>query len=190
MILGNDVLDDAHSRIKKLIKDKDTISNLEETAEIIGIGAVKYSFLKISPFKYLAFDMEESINFEGNSGPYIQYTYVRAKSILSQGNYKSTNISEFKFDENVLFSNEEKKILRWLERFGKVVEEASVNYTPNDICTYILELAQRFNSFYHKHQVNTSDKDVKNARLVLTEAVAIILKRGLDLLGIKVVERM
>lgn len=195
VILGNDILNEAHNKIAKVISDRKEITNKEETAEIIGVGAVKWSFLKISPFKYLAFDLESSLNFDGDSGPYLQYTYARSRSILREAEKSETdkktigNILDSK--ESVLQSDEEKSLLRWLERFPEVVEKASIDYSPNLICSYLFDLAQRFNSFYKNNPVLKAEREEdKIARLALTKATSIVIKRGLDLLGIKTVEKM
>jgi len=187
VVLGDEILTQAHNRIEKIVKEKSKVENIDEISEIIGIGAVKCSFLRISPFKYLAFDLEESLNFEGDSGPYLQYTYARAKSILREvGEQKPKKIPA-----DTLTSDHEIALLKWLERFPEVVEIASSEYTPNDICTYLFELAQRFNSFYKQHQVLKAEREEdKLARLALTQATSIVIEKGLDLLGIKTVEKM
>ncbi len=187
VVLGNDILNEAHERIEKVVKEKGTEENIEEIAETVGVGAVKYSFLKISPFKYLAFDLESSLNFEGDSGPYIQYTYARTRSILRE-------VEEFSIKDslgNQLKNKEEISVLKWLERFPEVIESASKEYTPNLICSYLFELTQRYNTFYKNHSVLKAETDeIKQARLALTQAVSIVIEKGLDLLGIKTVEKM
>ncbi|MBN1331949.1 arginine--tRNA ligase [Candidatus Dojkabacteria bacterium] len=193
VVLGNDILNIAHERIGEIIKDREEIDGKEETAEIVGVGAIKWSFLKISPFKYLAFDLEESVNFEGDSGPYIQYTYARAASILREGgNNEKAGKVEFdaaKYTQKL--SAEEEKLLKWLERFPEVVEAASKEYMPNYIATYLFELSQKFNSFYKNNIVlKENEKEIRNFRLALVKATSLVLKRGLDLMGIKTVEKM
>ncbi len=187
VILGNDVLNQAVAKIKPIVREKGKVENIDEVAETIAVGAVKYSFLKISPFKYLAFDLDESVNFEGDSGPYVQYTYARAKSILKEaGNYNyEVNL------ERYLTSDYEINVLKTLERFSEIVENASRDYSPNIIATYLLQLSTRFNSFYKNLQViKAEDQNTRDARLMLTEAVSIVLQRGLDLMGIRTVEKM
>lgn len=187
VVLGNDILNEAHTRIYQIVKNRENITNAEEVAEIIGVGAIKWSFLKISPFKYLAFDMEESINFEGDSGPYIQYSFARAKSILRS----AEPYDKVKDMENVLKEKEEVDVLRWLQRFPEVVENASIEYSPNYITSYLFELAQRFNSFYKNHSVlNAENPEERASRLMMTEAVSYVIKEGLNLLGVKTVEKM
>ncbi|MBD3280470.1 arginine--tRNA ligase, partial [Candidatus Dojkabacteria bacterium] len=125
VILGNDILDIAHEKIAEVIEDRDEIENKEEVAEIVGVGSIKWSFLKISPFKYLAFDLEESVNFEGDSGPYIQYTYARAKSILREAE-TSTDFEADDYKKDL--TEGEEKLIKCLERFPGVVESASIEY--------------------------------------------------------------
>lgn len=194
VVLGEDILDEAHERIAEIINKRiegtqnPTNSDKKDlTAEMVGVAAIKWSFLKISPFKYLKFDMEESINFEGDSGPYIQYTYARAKSILRQDSSSKlqTSVSE------PIMSKEERSLLKWLERFPETIELASLEYAPNYITTYLFELAQKFNSFYKNNSVlNAEEERQKEFRLALTKATSIILAKGLKLLGIKTVEKM
>jgi arginyl-tRNA synthetase len=188
VILGNDILNEAHARIAKIAKDKGSDNYSDETAEIIGVGAVKYSFLKISPFKYLAFDLDASLNFEGDSGPYVQYTYARAKSVLEKSDSKDKELKEIK---NVLNSDAEISLIKWLYRFPEIVQESSIEYTPNTLCTCLYELSQRYNSFYKEHRIiDAENEESKVARLALTSATAQVIKNGLYLLGIKTVEKM
>ena len=186
VVLGNDILNEANSKIGEIIKDREEIKDLKDTAEKVGIGAVKYSFLKISPFKYLAFDMAESVSFEGNSGPYIQYVYVRIQSILKKSGVKIKfkNISKF------LKEKREEELLVQLSKFNEVVEKSSNAYDPSEIAKYVFDLAKMFNDYYQNVSILNSDEDTKNARLALISAIAQVIKNSLDLLGIKTVEKM
>ena len=122
VILGDDILNEAHAKILKLISDRKEIKDKDMTAEEIGIGAVKWSFLKISPFKYLAFDLEESISFEGDSGPYIQYTFARTQSILNEiKDNKSNTLLDELDTEKLNLSGQETALLHWIERFPEIV---------------------------------------------------------------------
>ncbi len=187
VVLGNDILNEAHKRIYQIVKSRENIENPEDISEIVGTGAIKWSFLKISPFKYLAFDLDESVSFEGDSGPYVQYTYARAKAILR---------STVPFDsseslESTLNTQEELDILRWLERFPEIVENASIEYAPNYLTNYLFELSQKFNTFYKSHSVlNTEREEDRISRLMLTQAVSEVIKQGLNFLGIKTAEKM
>jgi len=166
-----DVLDEAINKAKEINK---------ETAEIIGIGAVKYNDLSRQPEKDIVFDLDRMISLNGNSGPYIQYTAVRCKSILKKNNTHRIR----KIDLN----EEEEMLLRDLSRFPEMVQSAADRFSPNVICNYIYELCRNFNSFYEKHSVLTGDKI--GFRIAITKAVEQIIINSLTLLGIEVPEKM
>jgi len=177
VILGEKILDDAKENILSNYKNVD-----EKTAEMIAVGAVKYSFLKQGLGQDIAFDLKESISLEGNSGPYLQYTIARANSVLS----KSVNQSISKSVTDL--NSEELSILRSLIKFGEVVENSALNYAPNLLCNYLYDLASKFNTFYNKHKVIGSENE--EFRLKLVSGVAQVLKNGLGLLGIQAPEKM
>ncbi|MFH1522713.1 MAG: arginine--tRNA ligase [Patescibacteria group bacterium] len=185
VILGNDILNEANNRILRKIKNRKEVKNKKEVAEVVGVGAIKYGFLKISPFKYLAFDMEESVNFSGDSGPYLQYTYARIRSIIRKSGAKAT-----KWLPSHLVGDKENEIIMKLAKYPEVVEKAGTIYDPSEIAKYLFELAQLFNDYYHSVPVLKAEKDVRQARLELIRSVSQVLKNGLELLGIKVVESM
>ncbi len=183
VVLGEDLLDYSKKEIAKILeKSSYDKKDKEEIAEQAAVGAVKYSFLKPSTLSEIAFDIKESVSLEGNSGPYLQYTYARTQSVLQKA--KSIKHSALSFKLN----NEEAKLLRQFIHFREVVEEAAKNYSPNLICNYLFDLAQRYNNFYNMHKILGSDEE--NLRLALTNACGQILKNGLDLLGIQTPERM
>ncbi|MFH1744653.1 MAG: arginine--tRNA ligase [bacterium] len=188
VLLGNDILNEARDKIKDLIKDKIEIGDQEVAAEAIGVGAVKYAFLKMSPLKYLAFDMEESVRMEGNSGPYIQYSYVRIQSILKKSGFKVNIFKKIKLDE--LKNEKEYELAFHLARFPEITAMAGKNYDPSEIVKYLFDLCRAFNDYYHVVPVLKAEEDLTRARLVLLRGVAQVIKNGLDLLGIKTVERM
>jgi arginyl-tRNA synthetase len=177
---------------KKTIKEN--FKCVDDVAETLAVAAVKYSFLRNGLQNTIAFDLKESISLDGNSGIYLLYTYVRCQSILRKHNtnIRSIDISTLpagrQIDHNL--EQEEIDLLRTLVKYPDVVYEAGKNFAPNFIANYLYDLAQRFNLFYQKHSVLQSDDEVKQFRLALTQATANILKKGLDLLGIKTVERM
>jgi arginyl-tRNA synthetase len=182
----NDILDDAKVEIIKYIK-KEGLSeaDVDNIAEKVAIGAMKYSLLKVGRTQDVVFDFGTTISFEGDSGPYIMYTYSRAKSILSQ----ASNLSDI---GNYTFAtDEELEICRIISKFGDSIKSAATEYSPNLIASSIFQLAQAFNKFYTKYSVlNADSEEIKNARLRLTAATAQVLKNGLNLLGIETVERM
>lgn len=181
IIEGNWLIEEAKKKIIELFKCN------EEVAEILAVSSVKYSFLKNGVSNPIAFDFKESISLEGNSGPYLLYTYVRCQSIIKKLNNYNFNYDRSKSRD---FEIEELNLLRAFHKFSDIVEKAAHNFSPNYIATYLFELAQQFNLFYQKYQVLKGETGIKNFRLLLTQATGEILKKGLDLLGIKTVDRM
>jgi arginyl-tRNA synthetase len=189
--LGNVVyIDELIDQAKDKIYTKITTEDLseeekQEISEKLAVGAVKYSILKVGRMTDTAFDFETSVSFDGNSGPYLVYTYARAKSVLRKAEAVDLNVSH-NFTENY-----ELDVLKRLSLLPEVVAKAAETYAPNLLAEYLYELAQSFNSFYNTLSIlNAESEEVKAARLALTSATAQILKNGLSLLGIEVVERM
>jgi arginyl-tRNA synthetase len=172
------------------VKELLPVKSSEEINEAVAIGAVKYSVLKAQPTLNVAFDIKQSVNLEGNSGPYLQYTYARTKSVISKAG-PSVMPKSCHLQVSYTINKEELHILRYLYRFPEAVEEAAKRYGPNLICNYLYELAQRFNTFYNQHSILSADnKDSKEFRLILTAVVSQIIKNGLILLGIEALEKM
>ncbi|MBI5044678.1 MAG: hypothetical protein HZC02_02025 [Candidatus Levybacteria bacterium] len=143
--------------------------------------------------KDIEFSFEESVSFEGNSGPYLQYTYVRTKSILEKSktkNQKSKIDVSLSEARGTALEFEERQILVYLSRYNEIISEAAESFSPNIVTTYLFELAQLFNLFYQKYPILKADEDLKNFRLALTRSVGIIFKEGLHVLGIQAPERM
>jgi arginyl-tRNA synthetase len=160
----------------------------QATAEIIAVGAIKYSLLRVGLGKDIIFDFDKSLSLEGESGPYLQYTYARCRSILRQ-----VNLAKLSFPKLSLakFSKEEEKLLRLLYRLPEVVESAAQNFSPNLVASFVFDVAQAYNNFYNTHRVLQAEtKEVKHFRLLLTGAVAQIIQNSLYLLGMKTPERM
>lgn len=178
------LLDEAIKRVGQAFSDMD-----QETLEKVGVGAVKYSMLKFSIPSDIHFDFEESISIEGNSGPYLQYTYVRTQSVLEK--FKITNL-EFEMNslkiENLKLQIEEMELLRFLAQYPYCVKMAATTFSPNLLCNYLFELSQKYNLFYQKCRVIGSENE--SFRLSLTKGVGIVLQNGLTLLGIETVEKM
>lgn len=177
VVSAESILNEANQRINAIVFKNQVKLNKKEI-DLIAVGAVKYAYLKMSPFKYLAFDMDASVSFHGDSGPYLQYTYARAVSILRKNTGSNTKPIK-------KLNSEEKLLLRKLGQYPEVVCNAVTNYSPNYLTTYLNDLAQQFNNYYVKHQVRRN-----KFRLNLTGAVAQVLKNGLFLLGIQTLERM
>ncbi len=172
---------EVRSREKKIAK-----TELEKRAKAIGLGALKYFLLKMDSVKSLNFNPEESVSFEGNTGPYIQYTHARICSIL-----RKARVKQFKFDADLLKDEKEKVLVRTLMDFPRVVQDAARDCKPHYIANYIYQLANQFNEFYEFLRVlQAEEPGMKEARLAVSKAAQIVLKNGLNLLGIEAPERM
>lgn len=156
----------------------------EEVVKKVAIGAMKFSYLKFAPASNFIFDLEQSVSLQGDSGPYLQYTYARSQSVLKQASFQMDK-NNFK-DEPL--EAEERALIRRLEYFSQIVEQATKEYRPNLLAEYLLDLAKEFNLFYQKHRIIQSE--AKERRLRFTWAVGEVLKLGLNLLGIEAPERM
>ncbi|GIW64124.1 MAG: arginine--tRNA ligase [Patescibacteria group bacterium] len=170
---------------EKIIKD---FKCDEKTAEILAVSSAKYSFLKNSPKTAINFDIDESISINGNSAPYLIYTYVRCRSILNKKN-TSLDLSITK-DDSIILEIDELNILRKLYQFKEVVLKAGQEFSPNHIATYLYDLTSQYNLFYQKYPILKAKENIKNLRLLITLTTANTIKKGLELLGIKTVEKM
>ena len=160
-----------------------------EIARIVGMGALKYFILKVDARKNMLFNPEESIDFNGNTGPFIQYTYARIRSILRKAEGVAANSSLFTLHSSL--SDKEVELIQKMSEYGAAVEQAGKDYSPSGIANYCYELTKVFNQFYHDYSIlNEPDEQKKAVRLMLAKNVAKILKNGMALLGIEVPERM
>ncbi len=160
----------------------------QELYKIIGLGALKYYILKVDPRKRILFDPKESIDFQGNTGPFIQYTYARIQSILRKAELKSTVASS---TVNMQLHEKEKELLKQILLFPEIIQNAADNHSPALIANYIYDLVKEFNSFYQNVSILGADTNTEKIfRVELSETVAKIIKNAFSLLGIKVPERM
>jgi len=203
-VLLEEVLEEAIRRAKKIIQASQTKRGLsahqqEKVARLVGIGAVKYFDLSHHPTTDIIFDWEKMFRLEGNSAPYLQYTYARTQSVLRKfqiSNFKFQISSKkcFRFQVSSFKLNEEEiALLRTIYKFPEVVLEAAGNFAPNLICNFLFDLAGKFNLFYNKWPILRPESYVENTRhfrLALTAAVGQVIKNGLSLLGIETLERM
>ena len=161
-----------------------------EIARIVGMGALKYFILKVDARKNMLFNPEESIDFNGNTGPFIQYTYARIRSILRKAETQSIALPASLAD-NAPLNEKEIGIIQKLNDFGAAVAQAGIDYSPSGIANYCYELTKEFNQFYHDYSILNADTEAeKITRLVLAKNVAKVIKNGMALLGIEVPERM
>lgn len=166
-----------------------TEEQAEETYRMIALGALKYFILKVDPRKNMLFNPEESIDFNGNTGPFIQYTYARIQSVIRKVADKGIQINK---DINLdILSGKEKDLLKRITLFPAIIEEAAENYSPAIIANYCYELVKEYNQFYHDHHIlGETNEDVRNFRILLSSTVASVIKSGMNLLGIEMPERM
>ena len=208
IITGEWLLDKAADGARRIVDESGKVrveeKDKEGLAKNVGLAAIKYAFLKSGIGENIEFDFDKSLSFEGNSGPYLQYTYARTQSVLA----KAVGITRGSYG---LFTGnlhpEEEVIIRWVYRFGEVIEESASRYAPNLLCNFLFELAQRYNTFYNKHSILNPDitppdpplsvrggrgsyEEIRRFRLLLTAATGQVLKNGLELLGIEAPERM
>ncbi|RJQ16808.1 arginine--tRNA ligase [Candidatus Woesearchaeota archaeon] len=157
-----------------------------QNAKQITLSALRFSILKIDHNKVITFDIDEALDFEGETGPYIQYAHARICSILKNYGKKT----DAKADFSLLHEPEEKELLLLLQQFPFMVADAKEHYKPALMARYLLDLSQKFNEYYHKHQILKEKESVKKARLLLVSAVKIVLANGLLLLGIDALDEM
>lgn len=174
----SDILKEAVERAKKLGSTGQSI------AEAVGIGAIKWNDLKKTSEQDIVFDWDDILNMQGDSGPYLQYTYVRTQSVLSKSRIQNSEFRiSFARGRLAKLESEEVAVLRALSRFPEIVEEAGEKFSPNLLCSYLFDLAQKFNLFYQRHKILGSKE--RDFRLMLTQGVGQVIKNGLQLLGIQ-----
>ena len=190
VIYAEDILKEAISKIKEIIDEKNpdlSAEEKEEASRIVGVGAVVFNDLYNQRIKDVSFKWEHITSFEGETGPYVQYTYARCSSILR-------NVSDFDISNSIDYSlitdSSSVELLKEIDRFPSVVKEAAERYEPSVVARYAVDLAQAFNRFYTDNRIAVDEKDIRDARCSLTFITRRILKDSLDLLGIGCVEKM
>jgi arginyl-tRNA synthetase len=183
-----DALNEAVSRAEALITERGEKIQTDDPvalAEMMGVGALVYGILSQNRKMDLVFDWAKMLSFDGNSAPYVQYTYARAKSVLR------------KADEDVLqpltceaLTSHERMLLKTLLQFGDVLEDARIKHLPHTLTVYLYTLCQAFNSFYHSDEILTAPAPLRSSRLFFTSLTAQVLKTGAELLTLRVPERM
>ena len=182
---------DAKKTSEELGKFNDmTEEERNEIARIVGMGALKYFILKVDARKNMLFNPEESIDFNGNTGPFIQYTYARIRSILRKAAEQGLEVPEALADDMPL-NQKEMELIQKMDEFGAAVRQAGKDYSPSGIANYCYELTKDFNQFYHDYSIlNADGENEKIVRLMIAKNVAKTIKNGMALLGIEVPERM
>jgi len=193
---ADELMDDMFETAKKTTSELGKLDNPDDLEwndlfEMLGMGALKYFILRVDPKKNMLFNPEESIDFNGHTGPFIQYTHARVRSLLGKAESRGFRSPGFNFDGSVHILPKEKEILKLLYEFPAAVSEAGKNLSPAVIANYCYELAREYNQFYHEIPVlREPDIEKVRFRLALTEFTGNVIKRGMGLLGIQVPEKM
>ena len=183
-----DILNEAIDKVKDIINDKNpNLEDKDEIARKVGVGAIIFNDLSNSRIKDEIFDWDMLLNFQGETGPYIQYIYVRTKSLLSKAGY-IPKIEEV--DYSKLTEVEAINTLKLLYQFNEVIQNSAEKNEPSILARYLIDLSQNFSTFYNEHKIITEDKAIQDARLFLSLAVGTVLKSGAELLGMEMPERM
>lgn len=184
----DDLLNEAIERVNKVIEEKNPgMENKEETAKKIGIGAVIFNNLANSIIKDQIFDWDNVLNFQGETGPYIQYTYVRTKSVIE----KAGGIPEFgNIKIENLLDDASIRILKLIYNFQDILVQVTEKNEPSILSRYLIDLAKAYSNFYNENKIITDDKEIQNARVYITYAVGKVLKTGSGLLGIEMPDKM
>ena len=183
-----ELLNEAIARAKEIIEEKNpALENKEEVAKKVGVGAVIFNDLSNSRIKDEVFDWNQILNFQGETGPYVQYTYVRTKSVLEKAGYMPT-IEEINFDK--VLDESSKNIIKLIYNFENILIQVTEKEEPSILSRYLIELAKAYSNFYNDNKILVEDKELQNARVYLTYAVGKVLKTGSKLLGIEMPNKM
>lgn len=191
VVFLEDVLNKAIEQTKKVIIEKNVnTESVEETAKMVGIGAVIFQELSNGRIKDYTFSWDKTLNFDGETGPYVQYTHARAASVLRNGEVDETKLSAEGMDLSYVAEGSAYELLKLIYAFPAIVVEAGEKYEPSVVTRHIVDVAQAFNKFYHDEYILVDNAEEKNAKLLLTFAAKQTIKNGLALLGIKAPEKM
>lgn len=167
-----------------------TQEEADDIARIVGLGALKYFILKVDARKNMTFNPKESIDFNGNTGPFIQYTYARIRSVLRKAAEAGIVIPEV-LPANIELSEKEEGLIQMVADFAAVVRQAGEDYSPSGIANYVYDLVKEYNQFYHDFSIlREENEDVKLFRIALSANIAKVVRLGMGLLGIEVPDRM
>ena len=188
VIKVNDLLDEAVSRVEKIIEEKNpNMENKHENAKKIGIGAIVFSNVGTTIIKDQTFDWDTILNFNGETGPYIQYTYVRTQSVLKNID-KLPNVEQINIEQ--LNNSEALKVIKLVYNFQDIIIQATEKNEPSILARYLIELSKAYSSFYNEYKIMSDVEEEKNARTYLTYITGLIIKIGMNLLGIEMPDKM
>lgn len=192
---ADDLMDDMIETATEMSRELGKLDGLSEVdksevCRIVGLGALKYYILKVDPSKNMTFNPKESIDFNGHTGPFIQYTYARIQSVLRKA--EADGLFPFSpINIGIVISDKEKTVIKSLHDFPVIISEAAYSYSPAIIANYVYELVKEYNQFYHDHPIlKETSEEIRNLRLVLSSVVAHTVRNAMELLGIEVPERM
>lgn len=187
VIYLQDLIQEAIVKAKKIIEEKNAeVEDIDLLAKQIGVGALVFNDLKHNKIKDIVFDLDEVLRFDGETGPYVQYTYVRICSLLNKSGIDINNIKKV----NYTYNEDEVKLIKLLDMFENAIYEAAENYEPSILARYIIDVASSFSTFYNNNPILVEDNNVKEARLLLANSSGIVIKKGLNLLGIETPNKM
>jgi arginyl-tRNA synthetase len=189
--LMDEMITTARETAKELGKlDHADEEEIEKISTMVGLGALKYFMLKVDPKKNMTFNPKESIDFNGNTGPFIQYTHARIKSVIRKAKDAGIEL-DMNIDPDLVLSEKECYLIQLLSAFPAIVKQAGDEFSPAVIANYVYELVKEYNQFYHDFSIlKEENKDFRNARIALSAAVAQVIQKSMSLLGIEVPERM
>lgn len=192
VIYINDLIEEAIKKSKDIILAKNPeLEDVDDVAKKIGIGALIFNYLKSGKNKDIIFDLDDTLRFDGETGPYIQYTYCRTKSILEKVGFDISNVSVENIDFSKLASSQEVELVKQLQKYSDTIKKAAEEYEPSILSRYLIEVATLFSRFYNECSVaNEEDEKTKEARCILVYATSLVIKNGLKILGIDCPDKM
>lgn len=192
VIYIDELIKEAIDKAKKIILEKNNaIEDIDGLSRQIGIGALIFNYLKSSKLKDIIFDLDDTLRFDGETGPYVQYTYVRTNSILQKANFLDQEINFHTFHFETLIHDSEVDLVKQLQRFPEIIKKATEEFEPSILTRYMIDIASLFSKFYNECKVLSCEEiNLKEARLALVYATSIVIKNGLKLLGIECPDQM
>jgi arginyl-tRNA synthetase len=191
VIYTQDLINDSIKKASDIIKAKEIdVLDKEKLAQEVGIGALIFNMVKTNKIKDIVFDLDEVLRFDGETGPYVQYTYVRTQSILKKANFASKTFDFENVEYNLLNNLQEIELIKKIDEFPNILKKAANEYEPALLAHYIIEIAALFSKFYNDCPVISDNEKLKNARCTLVYATSIVIKKGLNIIGLKCPDKM